>query len=377
MPVVSVWTHSGSNVWAFGGSFIAYTSLRWTPTFLGDGDWEMELPTGTAAEPLDDPAALATIDYRGVRSTWTVVPETSRDPETGDEILTIGGDGALSLLGWEAAWPDPTKNLANQPVQPVAVTGSAEAVVISLVRSNYVTRAGRPLFVPASLDRGSPSRARGKWTNLEEIVVTKAKAGGIGVDVGLVDRGDGTARLELRVWEPADLSGDVFLSELAGTLTNVATTITPPTLTEAIVSGAGGQYKIVTTAASNADAALFGGHRSALVAGPQSYDDADLQQAGEEALKDGAPRVDVALTAADTEGLQPFTDFNEGDMATAELGSGLSVVDVISSFGCSMEEGFVTVAPTFGDPASQEPLVGLAQLIRSTNRRLRAQEQKG
>lgn len=377
---VSVWNHVGSNNWRLTGQISNYVSLEFSPTFLDDGSWDMEVPYDDSAQPLTAAKALVTIDFRGVRSTWRVIPEV-RWNEEGERVLAVTGSGALSLLGGEPAWPDPTKTLAAQTTPPVGdpklYSGSAETVVRSLVNENYIGKGGNPLDLLPDAGRGAASRARGRWTNLKELVTKKADVGGIGVDVGLVSSTASSARLVLRVWSPVDRSRDVYLSEQVGTLTSASAVVTPPTLTEAIVSGAGGIYKLVTTSASLADAAQFGRY-SALVAGPSSYDDSDLQQAGEEALKEGASKVDVTLTVADTDGLVAFRDYQVGDLATGQLETGLSIVDNISSIKVAVaQDSPLTVTPTFGNPTNDDPVLTLAQLIRSQDRRLRAQEQKG
>lgn len=379
LPEVSIWNHAGSNVWEFAGSIAAYRSLRFEPRFLEDGDWEMELDYDDLAQPLTVAGCLVTIDYRSVRTTWTVVAAPSH-PAGDVSVLRVSGSGALSLLGQETAWRDPHQPIGSQPEATSDYTlyvGKAEFVIRSLVQDNYIDRAGRPLALQPNQGAGADSRARTSFANLQELVVRKARAGGVGVNVILVSTSDTTAELRLRIWEPVDRSTNVYLSTDLGTLEDWASTVEPPTLTQAIVSGAANIFKIVTTPASIADANAFGGHRAALVPGGASFDDDDLQQAGEEALKDGASKVNVTLTASDTEGLQAFRDYQVGDLVTGKFEEGLQVVDNISSLSVTVEEGFPVVTPTFGDPASDDPTIGLGQLIRSQDRRLRAQEEKG
>lgn len=380
MPQVSCWEHLGSNVWGLTASVDHYTSLRFAPTMWEDGDWDMEIPFDEAAEPFTAPGALALVEFRGAASLWRCVQQPRKSAAEG-HVLQIGGPGAKALLGDETAWYDPAANLANQPAppdQPVAYTGPAETVIRSIVRDNYVTRAARPLAVRPDQGRGADSRARGKMTNLKELVAKKARTGGVGFDVVLAKTSDTRGGLELRIWEPADLRSNVRLSELTGALQGWGATVTPPSLTEAILRRADGTFLRVTTQASIIDATEFGGVRSALVDGPDSYDDVDLVQAGEEALTEGASRVDVSLTVSDDEGLTAFEDYEVGDLVSATLDGGIDLEDNITSIQVTVEgEGLPDVVPQFGDGSEADPLLGIAQLIRSQDRRLRAQERKG
>jgi hypothetical protein len=63
------------------------------------------------------------------------------------------------------------------------------------------------------------------------------------------------------------------------------------------------------------------------------------------------------------------------------LEAGLSGSDVVSAIETTVEvsdDGVtVEVVPKIGDPEADDPYFGLSELIRSQDRRLRAQERKG
>lgn len=379
LPEVSVWAPLGSE-YALVGSIVAYDTLMFEPHYLEAGVWEMVLPYNLPATSLTTDR-LCTIDWRGSRTTWTMDTFNPASKPDGGTTLTVGGPSALSLFARELAWPSPAAALTAQVDNPPPLTiGDAETVIRSLVSANWVTRRGETLALGVNGNRGTTVRARPKFDNLLDLVTRKARVGGIGVDINLLNISSTRASLRMNVWVPADLTLRVRLSEKVGNLLGWTQTNTAPTATEAIVTGASGGtgdiYRQVTTAESIAAAAEWGGHRVVLVQGPASYDNDDLIQAGEEALDEGVVTNNVALEAADTSGLQAFRDYNVGDLVTGELTTGLDVQDVISSIKVDVAEGYPEITPTFGRPDADDPTVSMAELIRQLNRRIRLLEQR-
>ena len=110
--------------------------------------------------------------------------------------------------------------------------------------------------------------------------------------------------------------------------------------------------------------------------GPDSTDLAELEEAGDEALDQGAATTTLALTSAEAEGLLAFTHYNVGDTATAELLTGLEVVDVISAITVTVGDTGIDVTPVFGDPDSLDPQMKLSQMIAAQRAHIRAIEQR-
>jgi hypothetical protein len=384
-PLVAAWRKVETQ-WAMVASINAYESLTFEPRWNDPGTFELTLPYETAVANVK-PDCLITVDWRGKRTTWVLDRFNPHSNEQGTRTLTIGGASALSMLGHEIAWPDPTQPLGSQPdpeLDPDAgrISGNAETVVRTLIEGNYVTRRGGTLDLGTNGNQGNAITARGQWDNLLELVTTKAKAGGISVDINLVGTSATRADLELQVSSPSDRSLAVRLSERVGTLTSWSSTLAAPTATRAIVGSAvGGSGRLYETVdapgAADAAAQWAGGHRVVFVNGPSSYDVADLQAAGTEALLEGVPVNNVSLTAADSEGLQAFTHYNVGDKVTGQLEVGVDVVDIISSISVRVEDGYPEVVPTFGDPSAEDPMVALAELVRAMARRVRHIEQRG
>lgn len=386
LPVVAVWRDLGTQ-WARVGEIGEYSELKFTPTFNDVGDWTLTLPYADQALLLE-PGRLVTIDWRGIRSTWEVNPfNPSSDEETGETVLAISGVGALSRLGWEQAWPDPNRPIDSQPVtspeDPAPFRGSAETVARLLVAGNLRDRYGMDIVCPVSQGRGTAVTARPVFDNLLELVTKLARDGGIGVDIGLVDVAESStrARLTLQFWTPMNRAKSILLTAAAGTLDKWEQVDTAPTATKALVGGAGNGgadrfFTIVTTPASEAAALRWGGHRVVFVDGPATFDPAELQQAGREALAEGAETRTLALTSAESEGQQAFRHFNVGDIATGEVLTGASVQDVIRSITVTVDENGIDVAPTFGNPSATDATLDLAEQIGELRRALRYQERK-
>ena len=372
-PVVSVWEPDG-NEWRVVGRVLAYTTLQFESRFLEAGPWQMELPYDTAALPIL-PHRLLSVDWRGRTLPLRITSHNPHvDEETGQPTLTVGGKGALSLFDRVLAWPDPSKGLGSQPIDD-PYTGDAETVVRQMIEGNYVDRYGAQLRMGANQNQGDNVKARPEFDNLLEIVAKKAKRGGIGVDVELVRTTGTRARLELRIWTPQDLTRRVRLTRRSGTLRNWSQDAEAPSVTHALVGGAGSGtdrvFRQVSTAASRQAADTWGGPVESFVDGPSSFDFPELDQAGEEALDEGAETNTLTMTAAESEGLRAFRDYQPGDKATGELADKTTITDVITSVSVTVNDDGVDVVPTFGDPDRKDPAIAIGKLIKGVRREVK------
>lgn len=387
-PVVKVWSDLG-DVWALEGEVAEYETLDFAPTLNAVGSWALDLSYASDQAALFERDRLATDDWRGRRSTWTVVPHLSADDESGQPQIEVTGVGALAWLGRELAWPDPTADINSQPVlsdtDPAPYKGPAETVICQLVAQNLRDRAGVNIVVPTSLGRGSTVTARPVFDNLLELVTNLANLGGLRVDVGLVNVGDDNStrgNLTLLIDVPEDHTRDVLLTEDAGTLEAWDQVETEPTATMAVVAGGGTGgvdrvRQIVTTPESEAAAAEWGGHRVVFVDGPSSFDPDELRQAGEQALLDGAATRTLALTSAESEGQLAFYDFYVGDKATGQLTTGATVQDAITAIEVSIStDDGIDVRPTFGNPNATDATLDLADQMVAAKRAIRGLQRK-
>lgn len=377
LPTISVWQNLGTE-WAVVGMPAISGEVMFEQRHLEPGTWQMTVPYDQTALTIR-PDRLVTIDWRGQRTTWCIDSFVPSSDERGETTLAVGGPSALSMLGWELAWPNPALGLGAQPATGLT-TGFAETVILSLIAGNFRDRRGAVITVPTSAGRGISLSARTRFNNLLELVTKKARRGGIGIDVGLVNNSGTSLRatLAVTVYVPVDRSLRVRLSQQVGTLRDWTQTQTAPTVTKAIVGGAGdGTTRVFSTATSTAgDAAAtaWGGHRVEFINGPDSFDTTELVQAGQETLDAGAATTALSLTSAEAVGLQAFTHYNVGDTATAELLTGLEVVDVITAIRVEIGDTGVDVTPVFGKPETLDPQLTLAKMIAAQRARIRALE---
>lgn len=386
-PVIGVWRNVLGR-WRRTGEIGEFNDLSWTPTFNDVGTWSLTMPFVEQAVLLQRDA-LVTIEWRGKRTVWRIgLLNPKQDPETEEPALSITSVGALSMVGWEEAWPNPTLGLNSQPVlsetDPAPYKGPAETVIKQIVAGNLRDRAGLDIVVPPSTGLGSTVTARPAFDNCLELVTNLAKVGGVGVDLEMVTATPNATvgDLTLRVWKPRDLTKAITLTAAAGSLEQWEQNDTEPTATRAIVAGAGPGgvdriRQIVTTPTSEAAAAAWGGHRTVFVDGPATFDPEELKQAGEQTLIEGAETRTLSLVAAETPHTLAFTHYDVGDKATAEVLTGAAVSDTITSIGVTLgaADGF-TVSPTFGDPAASDVELNIANRIGSTQRAVRHLERK-
>jgi hypothetical protein len=394
-PTISIWEREGTE-WARVGDIAAYEDLVYVPTFRDVGSWSMTREFDDAADLLIK-NRLITVDWRGSRSTWKLrVLNPHTDDDTGEPVFTASAVGAYDLFSHYLAWPNPlveplnsSAAANNQPVwDPAGLApydGPAETVIRELVRQNIQVRRGVDITLPTSQGRGTRVQARPAYENLGELVTKLATDGGIGVDVGLVNTsGSGTrARLTLLIWAPEDKTKDVRLTPAAGSVTSWEQADTAPTATQAMVAGPGqsGANRFVrwpvTTAAAQTAAGEWGDDWEVFVDGPDSFDPAELIQAGRQALAEGAATRTLGITAAEDEGTLAFRDYNVGDRITQGVLPGVEVEDVVAAISVTVNlDAGVTVAPVVGNPEALDEGLDLANQIRLLRRAIRQQERK-
>ena len=277
LPTASVWADQGSE-WAKVAEVATYSDLSYAPRHLDVGQWSLTVPFDAQAAAFTRDR-LVTFDWRGHRYTGQVDTFTPSS-RNGAATLDLSGVSALGMLGWALAWPDPTLGIGSQPYHDpnsaAPLVGDAETVCRTLVSGNVVTRRGQTLTLAPNGHRGTAVRARPAFDNLLDLTTKKARKGGIGITVGLVEVSGTRAVLTVDFYEPQDRSLRVRFAE-AG-LTGWTQTEQAPSATRAIVGGAGTgasrRMRQVSTTASNASAADWGGHREVFVDGPQSFDNA-------------------------------------------------------------------------------------------------------
>lgn len=207
------------------------------------------------------------------------------------------------------------------------MTGPAETVLKAAVTAN-ATRLGKPLVCAPDLGRGATIKARLRFHPLYERlfpVVDGAgiEAAGIGVTVRQV--GD---HLELDCYEPSVYPRD--LTEAGGAIVEWSYRSLEPIATRTVIGGQGeGIYRMFRTVT---DAARETEYARVIERFRDARDTADiptLYERGQETIDEGAPKVGLSLTLAETETFRYGRSVRVGDKVSLSVGPDFVVDDVL------------------------------------------------
>lgn len=260
----------------------------------------------------------------------------SADPRDGS-----GGLGRLAVpfstdeayVVERVTYPVPTQPATAQTASAVWTgNGNAEVVMRQLVDVNagpgaLAARRAPGLVLGALAGVGGNVRLSTRFQPLGDELRTVALAGG-GLGWRVVQVG---SSLEFQVFAPRDLTGSVRFSRGLGNLRRFRWAPASPTCTVAIVAGQG--EGTARTIRERIDAAAVARWRRIERFIDQRQTDAldELDQAGDEALADGAEQLGLETETVDTARQQFGTHFGLGDRASVELPTGIVLADVVTS----------------------------------------------
>lgn len=375
---VGLWEQLSGATYAKRGEFVDWLAVSVAPKHLGTGEWSMQLPWGTPAARVTTKKLLTFDLEREGASPVRVLTGVTRSLEPGaDEkgkvTLSLAGMGVLDLLAGALCWPVPTGGLTGQTATHYVQSGAAETVLRELVRANWVARMGQPLVLPTSLARGGTVRLRLRFPNLLQVLTSKAGVAGLGVSMGLVDTTRTRADLTLQFYVPQDVSGRVKLSHRVGSLRSWKQSTVAPNVTRAIVAGGGqGSARVFRQVQSTASETAWGWPREVLVDQRNTTDTAEMDEAGQEALTEGAATVGFDLDAVEAQGIRFGQHFTLGDVVKVELLSGLSTTAPLGAAQIEGGSDGVSVKLLPGDPDATNPLFQQAAIIRELRRQVKA-----
>lgn len=298
----------------------------------------------------------ATIDYREA-------PGDAPYPLFSGPLTEITGKGAADVAtrtfhiadDWQilneiVGLPNPTGTMAQQGDDGAyfTSTGPAEDVLKAIVAPN-ATRQGVTLTVPASSALGSSITVSIRMHPLPDRLFPAVTNAGIGVRVIQID---GVRTLD--VYTPT--ARPRVITEESGGLVDGEFSITDPTVTRVIVGAGGeGEARIFREFVDTAAEALYGVSRASFVdARDVSATDPDLeallQARGEEALAEGAAKVNLTAVLAETGVFRFLRGYSLGDQISVRFrGSGVMTDHVREvAFDVTDQDGLV-VTPLVGD----------------------------
>lgn len=376
LPIVSVWAKTTPG-WMKVGELRTWATLMVEPRHLQAGLWSLEMPYDAQALKVTTDRVL-TVDFRGQRTTCLLDTFNPKSDDRGQPMLSIGGVDAYSLLGDVTCWPVPLNAIDNQTAEYYTSSGPAEEMLRALAYANMINRRNDDITFGPHGSRGGTISLSVRFDNLGEVFATKCAASNLGVRVGLVNTSGTRAQMKVEFYEPADRSQRVRLSHKVGSIRTWDQSTKLPTVTKAIIGGAGeGTARVMRVVTDAAAETMWGRSREVFIDARDSFDAPVLDERGTEALTDGAGQSSFTVEAAEAEGMKYGTHYQVGDKVTVELMTGTTAVDYLGAvrIECGNDTG-VKVTPIVGNPNGGKPDFDLASVITGLRQRIRKLEQR-
>ncbi|WP_181421083.1 siphovirus ReqiPepy6 Gp37-like family protein [Curtobacterium sp. MCSS17_011] len=242
--------------------------------------------------------------------------------QRGGTVSTISGVSDLDVLDDRILFPDPTKDITNQPTAYDTRSGPAESVLLSYVRFNagdaaLSYRQVPRLRLPATQGRGRSVSIKGRLDLLGAVAADVAESGKLHMDI--LQREDDAPYLDFTVRPITDRTANVRFGAVRDFTGGIigedwSYTLTRPTVTAAIVAGGGqGANRLFVERVSAAAESIWGSRIEALIDQRQTTVVSELTDAGDDALSDGSNPVSVSFTITDSPDVQYRRDWFVGD----------------------------------------------------------------
>lgn len=241
--------------------------------------------------------------------------------------VTVSGVDDTAWLTRRQAYPDPNDITPPYAVAEDVRTGQASAVIRQFVDENgglatAVARRIPGLFAGVGVDPavGPTLTGTGKWQKLLPLcqeLATASEAQGAPIGFRIIQSG---TDLLFEMWAPEDKTGAVVFSLERGNLAAFSYKRTAPTMTYAIVGGDGeGTARTFSEKANGALQAQWGRIEDDLVDSRNAATAAELGQAADQALAEGAGTTSLSVTPIDLDTQRYGVDYMLGDRVTVLL----------------------------------------------------------
>lgn len=345
------------------GQVTDYTSLTVVPRFNAIGAISMEVSADSDSAPLlveGNGLIVKTAAGKTVLSGPIRTPDWSRSSsDSGGGKLTVGAISDDEVLARYTCWPTPTAAIGSQVASVYKIdVASVETGMRNLVNLNagpgaLASRKNALLTLAANGLHGTALvREVNQFDNLLTVLQDIASAAGLGFRVIQVGAG-----LQFQVFEPDDLAGTARFSFGLGNLTDASYSTTAPTCTRAVVVAGGGTSPRVCAVYDQPDP-LFPGLVIEQFIDQTSVDTASvdlaaqMDQAGAEALANGAGQGSLSISPVDIPKLMFGRDYNVGDTVSAQLRDGAWYTDVVREVTLASTAADSTVKATVGGDSS-------------------------
>lgn len=336
-----------------------YVSLVVVPRYNAIGAITMEISADSGKAPLlieNNGLIIKTATGDTVLSGTIRTVDWSRSAsDAGSGKLTIGVVSDEEVLARYTCWPSPAAAIGSQTASVYKVdTASTETGMRDLVNLNAGPGAlafrKHPLLTLATNGLHGPALTRevNQFDNLLTVLTDIAGAAGLGFRVIQVG-----SHLQFQVYDPIDHSGTARFSFGLGNLLDANYTTTPPTCTRAIVVAGGSTSPRVCKVYDRSDP-LFPDLTLEQFVDQTSVDSASvdlvaqMDQAGAEALTNGAGQGSLAITPVDIPLLRYGRDYGVGDTVAAQLRGGTWYTDVVREVTLNSSVSDMSVKATVG-----------------------------
>jgi hypothetical protein len=270
----------------------------------------------------------------------------------GETVSTVSGLADTDLPNDRILYPDPARAITAQTKAYDNRSGPAEDVLLDYLAANMGATAltGRRLVklrLPTSGHRGANVSITGRLAQMGTTLADVAESGGLHFEI-LHGEDDQGPFLGVVVRPVVDRSADVRFGTTGSFTGGVigegwAYTLNRPKVTAAIVAGGGELVDRTFVERTNPEAeSLWGARIEQLIDQRQTTDPAELTQAGDDALADGAEPVNVSFTITDSPDVQYRRDWFSGDIVGASVDG--------NDFVAPVREVTTTVAKASGGP---------------------------
>lgn len=269
---------------------------------------------------------------------------SDNESNAGDGMLTVDFADDFAYIAARLAYANPALAAASQTTDNWLFTGTAELAMRAAVNLNAgpgaLVARRVPQLILGTLNGVGPSITI-KTERFEPLGNVLRRISLLGNNLVFWTYQDG-ANIKFEVRDPRDLSGSVRMSFGLGNLRYVGYEQSAPTVTSAHVGGQGeGADRFVLERVASSP----WGRLEQLVSRPGNDPTAELNEAGDQALIEGAATSRLQVSAMDTPDQRYGVHYGLGDTVAIEPWSGTQIADVVTTV-------HIQVFPTAGEVVS-------------------------
>ena len=310
------------------GELDDYQLLEMVLKFNDISTWRLTIDRRNrlAADLLADGAGIIVYrnDVAQLSGFWT---DQDHGRDLSKNTVTVSGVDDTAWLNRRLAYPDPNDITPPYTVAQDVRTDLASTVIREFVDENgglatNIARRIPGLFAGVGVDPliGPTVTGTGKWQKLLVLcqeLATASEAQGTPIGFRIIQSG---TDLLLQIWGPDDKTGTIVFSLERGNLAGFSYKRTAPTMTYAIVGGDGeGTARTFTEKSNGPLSAVWGRIEDDLADSRNGTTAAELSQAADQALAEGAGTTSLSVTPIDLDNQRYGVDYVLGDKVTVLL----------------------------------------------------------